>query len=685
MLRFALCFLLLLGSNQIQADGDVPFSHEIPTDIATMASGEHSPDWIHQHQQQVNRHAWRTFVSLMWPAQPKQRGEPHIAGQLKHAGLRVWETWKEQYEVYPKDGSAPAPWHAPATLPSACHAEGNSTLRYLYRNEKVDDVLDAVNQAVKADATLPGTLKDQDGKLVRYEIRLNRRLFNYIVKNKLYNGEQQIKADKINFPNGSMLIKAAWRELTPATHAAARNQFMTRQACICEDDEQQCHQAEVALVGFHIMHKTPSAPQWIWSTFEHVANVQPSHGLPASFNNPHCQGEYCTPNSQTPNDIPNQVTQLLPIPPALQKLNQRIQQRFERLGSVLSRYQLMSAQWPIQRPESKEHPTVFNAQPVFSANTTMETFAQTTSSCMGCHVMSRTMRMDKFVSGDFSFTLNNAHPQPAGAVCGSYDYSNSISCSDDIILFSPADLADYPARQQLQITLGYFLVSQTYELLPDNVGNRLHCRSCHLHAGGEPKASWWVGMDLRYQTKADLQGRINGCFERSMNGKDLCTPGNDCDSNQNMSAIIAYMDWLTDAYKKKHDCTTLAGRCTPPHGFPPLTNENVKGNSLQGKAIFAQKCAFCHNSQGQGRYASDVYFRPALWGADSYNGSAGMAETTNFARFARWNMPYGSGGLLTDQEAKDLACFVNAQSRPGEAKEPDEAGCLSNMSLENNK
>ena len=28
-----------------------------------------------------------------------------------------------------------------------------------------------------------------------------------------------------------------------------------------------------ALVGLHIVYKTPSRPQWIWSTFRHVDNV----------------------------------------------------------------------------------------------------------------------------------------------------------------------------------------------------------------------------------------------------------------------------------------------------------------------------------------------------------------------------------------------------------------------------
>ncbi len=651
-------------------------NRQIPQEVETTGR------WAGNRQMQVNRHAWRTFSGLMWPASPRHRGKPRLTGNHNHHSLRVWETWKEQYEVYPLDGSKPANWNAAQPVPAACHSNNGEALKYLYRDEKVDDVLDAVNQAVKADGTLPGTLTDQNNHVVRYEIRLNETLFNYIVEHKLYNGIEQAKANTINFPNGSMLIKAAWKELPATTPKHQRKQFLTRNACICDTDEagaSQCHKAKAALVGFHVMQKTPSAPQWLWSTFEHDANVRPSHGVPASFHNPDCKaegGQYCNDNSQTPTGIANQVTQLLPIPADLQDLNRRVQHWFGLFNSVLRRYQLMSAQWPIQTAQSAQHPTVFDVQPEFSANTTMETFAQETSSCMGCHVMSRTMRPDEFVSADFSFTLNNAHPQPPGSICGEFSYSNSISCSNQLILFDPDSLQSYSSAQKTLIRRGYQLVTETYEQLPNNVGNRLHCSSCHLHAGGAPDAAWWVGMQKKYVTKEKLEERINGCFKRSMDGTPLCDPENaagtnHCDNNTEMSAITTYMGWVTDTYNKKHSCGVDDARpeCNPQHGFPPLVENPAHeplGNAQQGQAIFNQKCAFCHNDQGQGRYASHTYFRPALWGPSSYRIESGLGKNAQtLASFLRWNMPYGSGGLLTAQEAQDIACFIDGQIRPG--------------------
>lgn len=68
----------------------------------------------------------------------------------------------------------------------------------------------------------------------------------------------------------------------------------------------------------------------------------------------------------------------------------------------------------------------------------------------------------------------------------------------------------------------------------------------------------------------------------------------------------------------------------------------------------SQQCAVCHREDGQGRYDSNVYYRPALWGPHSFNQTAGMfSDPAGLAAFVRWNMPLGAGGLLTDQEAWD--------------------------------
>jgi cytochrome c len=629
-------------------------------------------------QRAADLFSWQTFLALNAPA-GAERGEPNPTRPYAESGRRVWESWKEAFEVYLPDGAEPAPWATPEPIPEACRG-GNPT-RTLRRSAKVSDVVDLVLQAVAADGTLPATLKDQDGRLVRYEIRLNRPLFDYIADPRsalysglaLYNGREQGKAREIDFPVGSQLIKAAWRPV-----GAAEEPFLhVTEACVCDevgvDTPSSCRLETMGLAGFHIMTKTPSAPSWIWSTFEQVDNVTSTHGAVASLNDPSCPPSLCPPNRQTAISLPTQVRRTIPIPDQdpdcakphqaadnIAQLNTDVQKALGAIGSAFSNYNLIGTQWPLPTTENLP-PTVFAAVPALLGNTTLETFAQNTSSCMGCHSISRTLSPERFVSADFSFTLNNAQPRPRGAWCENVEASES--CSDSILPPPRAPQTTWDVENWSEILAGYAYATQTYELTnPRYVESRLHCSSCHLDAGGNRSAAWWVGMWQAYDYPATtgLQDRINGCFERSMNGAPVCdTTGGaaDCAKSPIMRSLITYMKWLDEQFAARYP------RRTPCRGYPPYNPE--PGDVGRGRAVFVQKCSFCHNAQGQGRYESDTYFRPALWGPDSFNACAGMASTDYLSTFVRWNMPLTSGGLLTNHEADDVAAYIAAQCRPG--------------------
>ncbi len=55
---------------------------------------------------------------------------------------------------------------------------------------------------------------------------------------------------------------------------------------------------------------------------------------------------------------------------------------------------------------------------------------------------------------------------------------------------------------------------------------------------------------------------------------------------------------------------------------------------------------------------------PALWGDNSYNWGAGMHGVPMAAAFIKANMPLGQGGTLTDQQAWDVAYYMNSHERP---------------------
>ena len=190
---------------------------------------------------------------------------------------------------------------------------------------------------------------------------------------------------------------------------------------------------------------------------------------------------------------------------------------------------------------------------------------------------------------------------------------------------------------------------------------KLHCASCHLGAGGNSDAAWWADLQARYK-KPDLQARINHCFTNSLNGKPLCTPASkgqkgNCNSDPYMEAFLIYIQWLENQAKSLRLCNTIT------HGYPPISN--LTGNPNAGEQVFIQKCAVCHQLDGQGRYESKKYYRPPLWGPHSFNQAAGMfTDPAYLAAFVRWNMPLMAGGELTDQEAWDVEAFIHSKSRP---------------------
>ena len=67
---------------------------------------------------------------------------------------------------------------------------------------------------------------------------------------------------------------------------------------------------------------------------------------------------------------------------------------------------------------------------------------------------------------------------------------------------------------------------------------------------------------------------------------------------------------------------------------------------------------------GEGQRAGDRQVFPPLWGPRSFNWGAGMHQVNNAAALIRANMPLGKGGSLSEQEAWDVAYFMDAHERP---------------------
>ena len=207
------------------------------------------------------------------------------------------------------------------------------------------------------------------------------------------------------------------------------------------------------------------------------------------------------------------------------------------------------------------------------------------------------------------------------------------------------------------VKLGKNIFTHTGRYAAQYVGNQLSCSNCHLDAGRRPdSAPIWAAYGLypAYRTKTKRMDtyamRIQECFEYSMNGH---APPAD---SPELVALETYSQWLATG--------APIGVRLNGQGYRKLEPPRLAPDFERGRAVFQEKCASCHGSEGEGRRNGEDTIFPALWGKQSYNWGAGMAKLSNAAAFIRSNMPFGNGGSLTSQEAWDLAMFVNGHERP---------------------
>lgn len=208
------------------------------------------------------------------------------------------------------------------------------------------------------------------------------------------------------------------------------------------------------------------------------------------------------------------------------------------------------------------------------------------------------------------------------------------------------------------IRQGREIFTHTPEHAKAYVGDALNCSNCHLDAGRLANSAPLWGAYVAYPQYRSKNGQVNtygerlqGCFKYSMNGKP---PPLD---SKEMVALEAYSHWLSTGAPVG---AKLVGAGYPKQGFkPPLPPDYARG-----KLVYEHDCALCHGADGAGQQVAGKYVFPPLWGAQSYNWGAGMTRLDNAAAFIKANMPLGRGGSLSDQDAWDVAMYMDAHERP---------------------
>ncbi|MEC4892492.1 MAG: hypothetical protein SAL07_01415 [Oscillatoria sp. PMC 1051.18] len=431
----------------------------------------HNPDSIGENE--INKFAWKVFVALNWPvdcqgkALSSQEGSwwkrlSKIIGQAPEAP-RAWELYPSPQSVFLPNGRKPISLNRLPEVSQCLNDLHGSEIEYnqdlrltetgqlvgqeqLYTVEIANrkDLLDGYgelkdsNLLYAVDAANRFPLVDRQGNYVINEIRINPVEFRQIVKNKWYDATQLASIANSNKPfrivcstglkpdiaknycdryeaEGAIEIKAAWRVFDRRnTQEEKARYYITKRKIVDNTGKVLDEEAELGLIGFHIMHKT-SQVGWVWSTFEHIDNA-PSCASEVmrqyTLHDKKCNTGNCRenwPNVKPPylwrttNDrpkaiegteikdqIPSQICRSNPVSRSAQKQNEVWQNAFRQVdkSSVWQYYRLIGTEW-LQHPQIPYSHKTGQRRKItplkrFLINVALEPYAQGVS-CIVCH------------------------------------------------------------------------------------------------------------------------------------------------------------------------------------------------------------------------------------------------------------------------------------------------------------
>ena len=195
------------------------------------------------------------------------------------------------------------------------------------------------------------------------------------------------------------------------------------------------------------------------------------------------------------------------------------------------------------------------------------------------------------------------------------------------------------------------------------ISNGLNCNNCHLDGGTKTFGINYSGVFANYPiyrnrsgTIVDVKERVNECIERSLNGQRMQA------DERELNAMAAYILWLGKDVPNK---VTPIG-----NGLKQVPFLDRAADPVKGQLVYEAQCVVCHGNNGEGlmKAEGNEYEYPPLVGDHSYNQGAGLYRMSPFASFVKYNMPFGAdytNPILSDEEAWDVAAYVNSLPRPG--------------------
>jgi hypothetical protein len=393
--------------------------------------------------------SWLSFIAWNSPADPAvtiDRSQPDMRTRWENM-----DNFKQLLDVMLDPQLSPPQWPTDKSemekekvrlLPPTCRA--------LYKPGMmvVKMIEESYNEPFKT-----GPLIDQQGHYAIFDILMNRTMFDYISAHHLFSKAGQQSAENfelaVDFPPGqnpveekpdatppreavvgdigAVMLKVSWKILVPDEIKAKNfhmvNALVSMPKAEGSKADPPCLPETLGLIGFHLVHKTVTRPQWIWTSFEHIRNVPDKDEVAANkfsedrynFFAAKCDGRCPEVNATPPrpwtpdpalqlrfrkdDSAKSQIVRKVPLTQAARNMNKLF--HIVLKDTVWENYILVSTQWPSdfnctnQGVDFQRQPDMTcSPAPAFFANSTLETYSQAedqggvplaTSSCIACH------------------------------------------------------------------------------------------------------------------------------------------------------------------------------------------------------------------------------------------------------------------------------------------------------------
>lgn len=451
--KIILIYTLLITFSLSAGAQDINFSSTVPTDV---------PGGTAATKEQLATFAWQEFIAVNWPAKPNPnpatgmsdyfRGQPDSSALAStgSGGTLVWHTYTHRVELYPYNAATGTgvlpdinaiPNYQYPSYVKIVPATASTDLTLFNNQDEASEITLAdmyfkpfalaaekmmVKHGVKADHTQMSVIEDLAVKAgIIYEAKANPVIYDYVnskgfqakptraaaaaeTAHKIHN-EPYDKNNTFELPTGSIEIKASWRRYDASIDNLDDYIHQPGIYYTGSDNNFTAHNDTLLLIGLHIIHKTPSFPEFTFATFEHVSNDK------YGFIYKNTNAQTCSTagvDRKLPDPGTIEAKRQFPIPGAsspfnLQAFNSAIQKQLQKQfgqNVFLANYRLIGIQATVADSPSDQVP----AQEFYLSNLATET--------------NNTLQ---FFQGGLTGTFANV-PNPATKSVFAYDASSQL-------------------------------------------------------------------------------------------------------------------------------------------------------------------------------------------------------------------------------------------------------------------